>query len=154
MTSAAPSPALALPALPFDRFLRYPELTDVLKAFAEARPALVTLESLGRSHEGREIWLVTLTNQATGPAEDKPAFWTDGNIHAAELTASTAVLYYLHHLLENHGRDERVTRLLDTRAVYLCPRLNPDGAELALADRPRHIRSSTRSTRSMLRSRG
>jgi murein tripeptide amidase MpaA len=28
--------------------------------------------------------------------------------------------------------------------VYLCPRLNPDGAELALADRPRHIRSSTR----------
>ena len=28
--------------------------------------------------------------------------------------------------------------------VYLCPRLNPDGAELALADRPRYIRSSTR----------
>ena len=36
------------------------------------------------------------------------------------------------------------TRLLDTRTVYICPRLNPDGAELALADRPRHIRSSTR----------
>jgi murein tripeptide amidase MpaA len=35
-------------------------------------------------------------------------------------------------------------QLLDTRTVYLCPRLNPDGAELALADRPRHIRSSTR----------
>jgi murein tripeptide amidase MpaA len=33
-------------------------------------------------------------------------------------------------------------QLLDTRVVYLCPRLNPDGAELALADRPRHIRSS------------
>ena len=28
--------------------------------------------------------------------------------------------------------------------MYLVPRLNPDGAELALADRPRHIRSSTR----------
>ena len=37
-----------------------------------------------------------------------------------------------------------MTRLLDTRAVYLVPRLNPDGSELALADRPRHIRSSTR----------
>ena len=34
--------------------------------------------------------------------------------------------------------------LLDTRVVYLCPRLNPDGAELALADKPRFIRSSTR----------
>ena len=29
-------------------------------------------------------------------------------------------------------------QLLDTRAVYIVPALNPDGAELALADRPRH----------------
>jgi len=28
--------------------------------------------------------------------------------------------------------------------VLLVPRLNPDGAELAMADKPRHIRSSTR----------
>ena len=38
----------------------------------------------------------------------------------------------------------QATALLDTRAVYLVPRLNPDGAELALADKPRHIRSGTR----------
>ncbi len=34
--------------------------------------------------------------------------------------------------------------LLDTRAVYVCPRINPDGAEWALADKPKYIRSSTR----------
>ena len=37
-----------------------------------------------------------------------------------------------------------VTRLLDTRAIYVCPRINPDGAEWALADKPKYIRSSTR----------
>ena len=37
-----------------------------------------------------------------------------------------------------------MTRLLDTRALYICPRVNPDGAEWALADKPRYIRSSTR----------
>ena len=31
-----------------------------------------------------------------------------------------------------------------TGASYICPRLNPDGAEWALADKPRIIRSSTR----------
>ncbi|MBT9524666.1 MAG: carboxypeptidase, partial [Rhizobacter sp.] len=77
-------------------------------------------------------------------AEDKPAFWLDGNIHAAELTASTACLYYLHQLLSGHGHEREITQLLDTRVIYICPRLNPDGAELALADKPRHIRSSTR----------
>jgi murein tripeptide amidase MpaA len=54
------------------------------------------------------------------------------------------VLYFLHTLVSKYGTDADVTRLVDTRTVYLCPRLNPDGAELALADRPRHIRSSTR----------
>ena len=42
------------------------------------------------------------------------------------------MLYYLHQLVTGYGSDPRITHLLDTRTVYLCPRLNPDGAELAL----------------------
>lgn len=133
-----------LPSPDFSRFYRHDELTALLRAYSEARPGLVALRELGRSHEGRPIWLLALTNRATGADDTKPALWVDGNIHAAELTASTAVLYWLHHLLSRHGTDAEVTQLLDTRALYLVPRLNPDGAELALADRPRHIRSSTR----------
>jgi len=137
MTSATPTPR-------FDTFYRYDELTRLLFAYAEAHPTLVAVRSIGKSHEGREIWVATVTNIATGTAEDKPAFWSDGNIHAAELTASTAVLYFLHELVTKYGSDADITELLDSRTVYLCPRINPDGAELALADRPRHIRSSTR----------
>ena len=121
------------------------ELTRLLHDYAQARPDLVRVDSLGQSHEGRDIWVVVLTQSATGIDTDKPAFWCDGNIHAGELTASTACLYWLHHLLLGYGNDDTQARhLLDTRTIYLCPRLNPDGAELALADRPRYIRSSTR----------
>ncbi|WP_310385098.1 M14 family metallopeptidase, partial [Roseateles sp.] len=133
-----------LPHARFDEFYRYEPLTALLFAYAEARPNLVSVRSIGRSHEGRDIWVLILTNTATGADVDKPAFWLDGNIHAAELTASTTCLYYLHQLISGYGTDAQVTQLLDTRAVYMVPRLNPDGAELALADRPRHIRSSTR----------
>ena len=136
-----------MPALPiprFDTFYRYGELTRLLFDYADALPQLISVRSLGKSHEGRDIWAVALTNSTTGIDTDKPAFWVDGNIHAAELTASTACLYYLHQLASRYGEDRQITHLLDTRCVYLCPRLNPDGAELALADRPRHIRSSTR----------
>lgn len=128
----------------FDEFYRYEPLTELLFAYAEARPNLVSVRSIGRSHEGRDIWILVLTNTATGADVDKPAFWLDGNIHAAELTASTTCLYYLHDLIGKYGSDPQVTHLLDTRVIYMVPRLNPDGAELALADRPRHIRSSTR----------
>ncbi|MBT9489271.1 MAG: carboxypeptidase [Rubrivivax sp.] len=136
-----------MPAIPvprFDQFYRYPELTRLLQDYAAAAPHLVQLQSLGKSYEGREIWLLVLTNSSTGDHTDKPAIWVDGNIHAAELTAGTACLYWLHTLVSGHGSVREITQLLDTRTVYLCPRLNPDGAELALADRPRHIRSGTR----------
>ncbi|MFY9509786.1 MAG: M14 family metallopeptidase [Rubrivivax sp.] len=136
-----------MPAIPvprFDQFYRHPELTRLLQDYADALPGLVSLRSIGKSHEGRDIWLVTLTSGSTGADTDKPAIWIDGNIHAAELTASTACLYWLHKLATGYEADAQVRQLLDTRCVYIVPRLNPDGAELALADRPRHIRSSTR----------
>ena len=126
----------------FDRFYRYDELTRILQGLAGERPELFVLESIGKSHEGRDIWVVTATHG--GAAADKPAFWIDGNIHAGELTASTACLYFLYTLAEGFGKDADITRLLESRALYVCPRINPDGAEWALADKPKYIRSSTR----------
>jgi len=133
-----------MPKPAFDRFHRYPELTGILQGFVRERPDLFSLQSIGKSYEGRDIWVVTATNAATGPAEDKPGFWVDGNIHATEVAASAANVYFLHTLAQGYGSDPDITRALDTRAFYVCPRINPDGAEWALADKPRWIRSSTR----------
>ncbi|MEJ7667164.1 MAG: M14 family metallopeptidase [Casimicrobiaceae bacterium] len=133
-----------MPAIAFDRFYRYAELTELLHAFAREHPELVSVAAIGQSFEGRDIWLATVTNGKTGPASDKPAFWVDGNIHATEVAASAANLYFLNTLVTQYGRDADITRVLDTRAFYICPRINPDGAEWALADRPKWIRSSTR----------
>ena len=128
----------------FDTYYNYAQLNDVLRAFAADHPGIVQLATLGQSHEGRDIPLVILTNRATGPDLEKPAFYVDGNIHATELTASMAALYFVKRLVEGYGVDPKVTRILDEQVVYVVPRLNPDGAELALADKPRFIRSGSR----------
>ena len=60
------------------------------------------------------------------------------------MTASAAALYLIHSLVTKYKKDEKTTRALDTRAFYIVPRVNPDGAEWALADKPKIIRSSTR----------
>ena len=128
----------------FNRFYRFVELTAALQSAVAEHPGLISVESAGKSHEGRDVWVVTLTNVATGPAAEKPGFWVGGNVHATELSASTACLYLLDRLVRRYGTDPDITRLLDTRALYICPRINPDGAEWALEDPPRPIRSSTR----------
>ena len=133
-----------MPDIHFDRYYRYDDLTTLLRAFADEYPRLASMESIGPSYEGRDIWLMTITNSETGPAEEKPAFWVDGNIHASEVSPSSACLYLINTLLTQYGNDERITYLLDTRALYICPRINPDGAEWALADVPKIVRSSTR----------
>ena len=133
-----------MPSVRFDRFYRYDELTAILKQYAAEFPQLATIESIGKSHEGRDIWVLTVTSHVSGPAADKPAFWIEGNVHATEVAASVACVYFLNHLLTRYGQDADVTRVLDTRAFYICPRVNPDGPEWALADNPKFIRSSTR----------
>ena len=130
--------------LTFDHLYPYAELTDALHGLAAAHPDLLELDSAGQSHEGREIWLATITNRATGPHHEKPALFVEANIHATEITASTAALHLIHHLVTHYGHDEAVTRALDTRVAYVIARLNPDGVEMALASPPTYLRSSTR----------
>lgn len=127
-----------MPEFAFDRYYRYAELTDLLQACAKEHPDLVRLESIGKSHEGRDIWALTVTDFSTGPDHEKPALYCDGNIHASEVSGSTAVLMILHKLIQDRPE------VLRSRAFYLVPRLNPDGAEWALEDVPRIVRSSTR----------
>jgi murein tripeptide amidase MpaA len=134
----------SVPPIPYDHYLPYAELVELLQGLAAARPDLMRLEVIGTSHEGREIYAATVTRFSTGLDSEKPAFWVDANIHATEVSPTTAALTLIHKLLAEDGTDADVTRMLDTRAFYVCPRVNPDGAELFLCDRPRYIRSSTR----------
>ncbi len=127
----------------FGTYLGYEDLTRALHGLAEEYPKLCAVRSIGESYEGREIWLAELTNEETGPASDKPAFWVDGNTHAGEVTGSMAALYLIEHLLENHGAHAQITRLLDRQAFYVLPRLSPDGAERYLTT-PHTLRATLR----------
>lgn len=128
----------------FNTYYRYDAITNFLHSWAEKYPNLCRLESIGKSHEGRDIWIMILTNFETGADTDKPAYWVDANIHATEVSPSSAALYLINKLLTEYGDNDKVTYVLDSRTFYVVPRLNPDGAEWALADNPKYIRSSTR----------
>lgn len=116
----------------FDRYYTFEELSEILQQFAAAYPQLAQLRSLGKSHQGRDVWLMEITDPASGPGAEKPGYYLDGQIHAEEHTTSMVGLYAIHHLLSGFGHDERVTRLLQEQVFYIIPRINPDGAELSL----------------------
>ncbi len=128
----------------FDTYYTNEELNQRLQWLAEQHPQIMELGTLGKSYEGRDIPLVILTNRERGPDKEKPGFWIDGNIHATEVTASMAALYFVSRVVNEYGNDPSIRRLMDEQVFYVVPRLNPDGAALALADKPKYIRSGTR----------
>lgn len=128
----------------FDIYYSNEELNERLHWLAERHPQLASMRSIGKSYEGRDLWLITLTNTESGPDTVKPAFWVDGNIHATELTAAMATLHLIQRLLTGYREDPKITRLLDEQVFYILPRMNPDGAARAMADRPKYVRSGTR----------
>ena len=107
-----------MPDIRFNKYYRHNELTRILKEFAREFPKLVRVESVGKSFEGRDIWVATVTNSATGDAKEKPALWVDGNIHASEVSPSSACLYLINKLVNEYGKKDDITRVLDTREFY------------------------------------
>lgn len=113
--------------LAWNRFYDYEEMTTALQAMVNAYPELLTMQSIGQSEEGREIWLVTLNNARTGPDTAKPAMWIDGNVHGNEVQASETVMYSIWYLTKSYGEVQQLTDLIDDVAFYFVPSVNPDG---------------------------
>ena len=116
----------------FRHYHKLAEVMEFLTAWARDYPNLVDLCSVGKSYEGRDIWQLTITNKATGKDTDKPAMFLEGNRHSGEVTAAESALYFAWHVLTSYGRDPGITRLLDTSALYVKVKNNPDGAEMYL----------------------
>lgn len=132
-----PYKAMGAPVQPkvpaqWNQYHDYAQYTALLQALVAAHPECAKLESLGKSFEGREMWVITITNSAKGDAARKPGMWIDGCIHANEIQATEVCLYTAWFLLEMYGKNEFVTRLVDDRVFYILPALSPDSREAHL----------------------
>lgn len=118
------------PAATFNRLHPYEEIVGLLQGYAAAYPKWTKLESIGKTAQGRDLWMITINNPATGPELSKPAMYVDGNTHANEVQGAEAALYTVDYLLKNYGRLPRVTEMMDRSVFYILPVVNADGRTL------------------------
>jgi hypothetical protein len=116
----------------WNRYYSSNETARIMYSYARHYPDLARVYPIGTSYMGERLLMMEVTNRSTGPADEKPALYVDGNIHSGELTGSAVTLYLMGQLLDGYGTDPRITELVDTRTFYLRPKFNPDGADLAL----------------------
>lgn len=105
----------------------YVEVKAFLDSVAAARPDLVSpVFSLGLSLEGREIWGIKISNNPNGN-DGRPEVFYNALTHAREPGGMEVLLYTIKYLLQNYGTDPLVTSLVNGRALYFVPVVNPDG---------------------------
>jgi len=130
IVSAAPTRAQEnIPSrveLSFNRYYTVEEMADAMRRIAEAYPELVELRSIGKSLQGRDMWLAIVNPKHGIPHADKPAMFIDGNIHGNEIQGGEMVLYTLWYLTKAYGNNDHLTELMDRCAFYLLPIENPD----------------------------
>lgn len=111
----------------FNRWHDVDELYYDMGRLEKAFPKFLKLESVGKSHNGQDIMCMTINNPETGPEQSKAAMYIDANIHGNEIQGGEICLYTIWYLMENYGRIDKITRLVDERVFYIFPTVNPDG---------------------------
>ena len=117
----------------WDKYRSTSEIEKILKDLNKAYPKWSKLESLGKSHGGKDLWLITITSPDK-PYNEKPAFWIDGGIHANEIQSVEVPLYTAWFLLEMKDTNEFIRNLLTEKTIYIMPVMSPDSRDAHLTE--------------------
>jgi hypothetical protein len=126
---AAGSPSNPRVQVSWNKYYTCEGIADICSRLAKAYPDLVTLESAGKSYQGRDILIMTISDKKVQNPDFKPAFWIDGNIHSVELQGTEMALYTAWYLCEMYNENEFIRQLLRDKTFYIAPTINPDGRE-------------------------
>ncbi len=118
-------------------FHTYWEMVAEVEATAAAHPTIVQRRSIGKSHIGRDIWAVKVSDNVTTD-EPEPEVLFDGLHHGNEHMSQEMTLAILKWLTAGYGHDTRVTNLVNSREVWIVVGLNPDGATYDIKGRTYH----------------
>ena len=118
------------PRFPYEDFHTYETLTTELKTLSSANSLLASLQSAGKTVQGREMWYLRLTSKKSGITH-KPKLLFISSMHGDEVTGKEMMIYLIRDLLSRYGQEARITNLLDTAEIFIMPSMNPDGTELS-----------------------
>lgn len=109
----------------------YDELKKFLTDMESKYPNIAKVHSIGKSVQDRDLLAIQITDNINDVEPGEPMFKYVGNMHGNEAVGREILIYLIQYLLEQYGKDERVTKLVNDTNIYIMPTMNPDGFEAA-----------------------
>ncbi|XP_075978004.1 carboxypeptidase D isoform X3 [Anticarsia gemmatalis] len=114
------------PELEF-RYHDHDQMTRYLRAVSAKYPALTALYSIGKSVQGRDLWVMVVSASPYEHMIGKPDVKYVANIHGNEAVGRELLLQLIQHLVTSYDTDPYIKWLLDNTRIHLMPSMNPDG---------------------------
>ncbi|MFG2829180.1 M14 family metallopeptidase [Streptomyces sp. NPDC048434] len=116
----------------YTKYHTYDEATKEIDALVAKYPALLSKQVIGTSHEGRALLALKLSKNVTQDEAEPEVLFT-AHQHAREHLTVEMALYLLNEFTSKYGTDSRITKMLDSREIWIIPDLNPDGGAYDIA---------------------
>ena len=107
----------------------FEENTAKLQKLASTFPKLAQLTSIGKSANGKDLWVLKISNNAAVD-QTKPEVKLISSMHGDEITGRELLMRLADELLNGYGKDAKITQLIDQTEIFLLPSMNPDGTLL------------------------
>eukprot|EP00093_Oithona_nana_P009307 09307.XXX_116400_117948_1 [CDS] Oithona nana genome sequencing. len=107
------------------------EMVRKLMSLSTRYPGLAKVDSVGDSVQGQPMAYIKISKNVNRRDHLEPMFKYVANMHGDETVGRQMLIYLAHFLLQNYGRSERVTRLVNNTEIYIMPSMNPDGYEVS-----------------------
>jgi len=109
-------------------YANHAQLTARLQALAKQAGSTASVRSIGKSVGGKDIWLLTI---GRGKVADKPALALVAGVDGSHLAGTELSLQLAERFLTS--KSDSVSRMLDTKTIYILPLINPDAQEQAFS---------------------
>ncbi|KAJ4935130.1 hypothetical protein JOQ06_016666 [Pogonophryne albipinna] len=114
------------------RHHNYADMELFLRKYSSEFPSITNLYKIGRSVEGRELYVMAISDNPTVHEHGEPEFKYVANMHGNEVVSRELMLNLIEYLCSNYGTDPEVTQLVNSTRIHIMPSMNPDGYEVAI----------------------
>lgn len=105
-------------------FLEYQKTKEQAKEWQKEAPHLVTIDTYGKSTQNKDLFYIKIANK--NQEKNNPNIFITAAIHGNESWSSTCAMAYAGTLINEYGKNDRITKIVDSKNIYVIPIVSPD----------------------------